>query len=143
VLAERARFRLEYFACESRLFDTLLRFLSAQRHLLEITYLSRSPDTQTTTWVRGQEALHTVHTLSRMAPLLLHSQLDGSSLRRLEYIGGGQSLRGEDLPPRTAIEVTEVRVGRWEDVPGRDQVFLHRDEYLLDQAHTYRTSAET
>jgi len=95
MLAERARFRLEYFACESPLFDTLLRFLSTQRHLLGFTYLSRSPDTQTTTRVRGQEVLHTVQALSTTAPLLLHSQLDSTSLRHLEYIGGGQSLREE------------------------------------------------
>jgi len=51
--------------------------------------ISRSPDTQTTTWVRGQEVLHPVQALSTAAPLLLHSQLDDTSLRHLEYNGGG------------------------------------------------------
>ena len=95
MLTERAQFRLEYFACESPLFSTLLHFLSTQRHLLEFTYLARSPETQTATRVRGQEVLHTVQTLSTTASLLLHPQLDTTSLRRLEYTSGGRDLKEE------------------------------------------------
>ena len=95
ILAERAQFQLEYFACESPLFDSLLRFLSTQRHLLEFTYHAQSLETQTTTRVCGQEVLCTIRTLSTTAPLLLHPKLDATSLRHLEYMGGGQSLREE------------------------------------------------
>ena len=95
MLAERAQFRLDYFACESPLFDTLLRFLSTQRHLLEFTYLPRPLKTQTKTRVRDQEVLNSVQTLSTTASLLLHPQLDATSLRHLEYVGGGQGLREE------------------------------------------------
>jgi len=41
MLKERARFQLEYFACGSPLFTTLISFLSTQRHLLKFTYLAR------------------------------------------------------------------------------------------------------
>ena len=74
--------------------NLLLRFFSTQRHL-EFTYLSRLSDTQTTTRVRAQDVLHIVHTLSTTVPLLLHPQLGDTSLRRLEYISGGQSSREE------------------------------------------------
>jgi len=95
MLAERAQFQLDYFTCGSPLFDTVIRFLFTQRHLLEFTYLARSLETQTTPRVRGQEVLYSVQTLSTTAPLLLHPQLDVGSLRHLEYVGGGQSLREE------------------------------------------------
>jgi len=95
VLTEKAQFRLEYFACESPLFDSLLRFLSTQRHLLEFTYLARSLETQAISHPCGEEVLHTIQTLSTTAPLLLSPQLDPTSLQHLEYIGGDQSLREE------------------------------------------------
>ena len=95
MLAETAQFQLEYFACESPLFETLIRFLSTQRYLLEFTYLARSLETQATTRLRTQDILHTIQTLSTTAPILLHPQSDLTSLRRLEYLGGGQSLREE------------------------------------------------
>ena len=53
VLAERARFRLEYSACESPLFDSLFRFLSAQRDLLGFTRFSRDPDDKPPPWRRS------------------------------------------------------------------------------------------
>ena len=93
MFAERAQFQLEHFTRESFPFDTLLRFLFIQRHLLECTYLTRSLEARTTTQVRGQEILCIVQTLSTTASLLLHPQLDATSLRRLEYIGDGQSSR--------------------------------------------------
>lgn len=95
MLTERAQFRLEYFACESPLFNTLLHFLSTQRYLLEFTHLARSPETQTATRVHGQEVLHTVQTLSTTASLLLHPRLDTTSLRRLEYTSCGRDLKEE------------------------------------------------
>ena len=93
-LAEKARFQLEYFSCESPLSETLLRFLATQQQLLEFTYFSQSIETQTTR-VRGQDVLHSVQTLSTTAPLLLHPQLHAASLRHLDYKGGGQSLKEE------------------------------------------------
>lgn len=94
-LAERAHFQLEYFACGSPLFDTLLHFLSTQRRLLEFTYLPRSQEAQTVTQVRGQEMLQSVQTLSTTARLLLYPKLAVTSLLHLTYVGVAQSLREE------------------------------------------------
>lgn len=94
-LAQKARFQLEYFACGSPLFDTLLDFLSTQQHLLEFAHLARSLEAQTGTWVHGQEILHSVRTLGTTARLLLCPRLNVPSLRHLTYVGGGQSLREE------------------------------------------------
>ena len=95
ILAERVQFQLEHFTCKSPPFDSLLRFLSTQRRLLEVTFLGRPLETQALTRVYGQEILCTVQTLSTTASLLLHPRLNAASLRHLEYIGGGQSLREE------------------------------------------------
>ena len=137
LLAEGAQFRLEYFACESPLSDTLLRFLSTQPYLLEFTYLARSLETQATTHLRSQEVLHTVQTLSTTASLLLHPRLDPTSLRHLEYVGGGQSLREEVR----AIEMIyrlgpQLRSLRFVWGTGRTETFLDVTKFFCIAADT-------
>jgi len=131
MLAERAQFFLEYFTRESRLFDTLLRFLSTQRHLLEFTVSLRVtgyPYHDLGPWPRGvAHCPHGIHddtpsitlTIGRHVVTTLGVHWWWPELERR-----GSSNR-EDLPPRTATEVAVIRVGRQEDrdIPGRDQVF--------------------
>ena len=137
MLAERAQFRLESFACESPLFDTLLRFLSTQQYLLEFTYLARSLETQPTTRLYGQEVLHTVQTLSTTAPLLLYPQLDPASLRHLEYIGGGQSLREEVRAIERIYRLApQLRSLRFMWGSGRTETFLDVTKFFCIAANT-------
>jgi len=137
LLAERAQFRLECFVCESPLFDTLLWFLSTQRHLREFTHLAGSLATHTATRVRGPQVLDTVQTLSATAPLLLHPQLDPSSLRHLEYMGGGQGL-GEEV---RAIEKIyqlgpQLRSLRFMWGAGRTETFLDVTKFFCIAKNT-------
>ena len=137
VLAKRAQFRLEYFACESPLFDTLLRFLSTQRYLLEFTYLAGFLETQTTTRVRGPEVLHTVQTLSTTAPLLLHPQLDTSSLRHLEYVSGGHGLGKEAQAIERIYRLgPQLRSLRFMCGVGRTQTFLDVTKFFCIATNT-------
>ena len=137
MLAERAQFRLEYFACESPLFDTLLRFLSTQQYLLEFTYLARSLETRITTRSCDQEVLHTVQTLSTTAPLLLHPQFEPASLRRLEYIGGGQSLREEVRAIERIHRLgPQLRSLRFMWGAGRTETFLDVTKFFCIAANT-------
>lgn len=137
VLAEKAQFQLKYFACESPLFDSLLRFLSTQRHLLEFTYLARSPETQPISDHRGEEVLHTIQTLSTTAPLLLYPQLDPTSLQHLEYIGGDQSLREEvraiEKIYRLGPQLSSLRF-MWG--AGRTETFLDVTKFFCIAANT-------
>jgi hypothetical protein len=137
ILAEKTQFQLEYFACESPLFDTLLHFLSTQQRLLEFTYLARSLETQTTTWVRDQEVLGTVQTLSTTAPLLLHPQLDATSLRHLEYIGGSQSLREEVRAIEEIYRLgPQLRSLRFMWSVGRTETFLDVSKFFCIATNT-------
>jgi len=125
MLVERAQFRIEYFACESPLLNTLLRFLSTQRHLLEFTYLkiTRYPSRDPDPWPSGL-----AHTSSTTAPLLLRPQLDSTSLRQLEYIGGGRSSREEVRAVEKIYRLGSLRfawgAGRTETFLGMTKIFF-------------------
>jgi len=137
VLAERAQFRLEYFACESPLFDSLLLFLSTQRHLLQFAYLARSLETQTTSHPRGEDVLHTVQTLSTTAPFLLSPQFDPTSLRHLEYIGGDQSLREEVRAIEKIYQLgPQLRSLRFVWGAGRTETFLDVTKFFCIAANS-------
>ena len=137
MLAERAQFQLEYFACDSLLFDSLLRFLSTQPYLLEFIYLARSLGIPATPHPRGEDVLHTVQTLSTTAPLLLHPQLDSTSLRHLDYIGGGQSLREEVRAIEKIYELgQQLRSLRFTWGGGRTETFLDVTKFFCIAANT-------
>ena len=138
VLAERAQFQLEYFACESPLFDTLLRFLSSQRRLLEFTYLTQSLEPQTLiSHPHDGGILHTVQTLSTTVPLLSHPQLDPTSLRRLEYIGGGHSLKEEVRAIEKIYRLgPQLRSLRFTWGAGRAEAFLDVTKFFCIAANT-------
>lgn len=136
-LAERVHFQLRYFTCGSPLFDALFHFLSTQRHLLEFTYLARSPETRSETQVCSQEILRSVQTLDTTAPLLLHPQLDVTSLRHLVYVGGGQGV-GEEV---RAIEKIyrlgpQLRSLRFMWGAGRTETFLDVTKFFCIAANT-------
>jgi hypothetical protein len=137
ILAERAQFQLECFACESPLFESLLCFLSTQQHLLKFAYLTRSLETEPTTRVCGQEFLHTTQTLSTTAPLLLHPQLDAASLRHLEYMGFGQSLRGEIRAIEKICRLApQLRSLRFVWGAGRTETFLDVTKFFCIATNT-------
>ena len=137
MLAERVQFRLEYFTCKSPPFDSLLRFLSTQRRLLEVTFLGRPLETQALTRVYGQEVLCTVQTLSTTAPLLLHPRLNAASLRHLEYIGGGQSLREEARAIKKICQFgPQLRSLRFIWNTGRAETFLDVTKFFSIAAST-------
>ena len=137
MLTERAQFQLEYLACKSPLSDSLLRFLYTQRHLLEFTYLARSPETQDTTRARGQGILYTVQTLSTTPSLLLHPRLDTTSLRHLEYMGGGQSLREEVRAIEKIYRLgPQLRSLRFMWGTGRTETFLDVTKFFCIATNT-------
>lgn len=136
-LVQKAYFQLEYFACGSPLFDTLLHFLSTQRQLLEFTSLPQSLEVQAGAPVRGQEILHSVQTLNTTARLLLYPRLNVASLRDLTYVGGGQSL-GEEL---RAIEKIyqlgpQLRSLRFVWGAGRAETFLDVTKFFCIATNT-------
>ena len=137
ILAERAQFQLEHFTCDSLLFDSLLRFLSTQSHLLEFTYLTQSLEIQTTSHPRGEGVLHSVQTLSTTAPFLLHPQLDPTSLRHLEYIDGGQSLKEEVRAIEKIYQLgPQLRSLRFMWGAGRTETFLDVTKFFCIAANT-------
>ena len=118
--SRRTQFRFEYFACESPLFDILLPFLSTQRHICGFA-------------LHEPEALHNVQASSTTSPLLLHPQLDTSSLRRLEYMSHDQSLREEVRAIERIYRLRPQLRSLW-FVWDAGKIcaspsFLHRDEY--------------
>lgn len=137
ILAERARFQLEYFACGSPLFTTLISFLSIQRHLLKFTYLARSSEAQTIPLTLDRDILCTVESLSTTASLLLHARSNTTSLRHLEYVGGGQNL-GEEVQ---AIEKVyqlgpQLRSLRFFWGAGRTETFLDVTRFFCIATNT-------
>lgn len=136
MLAERAQFQLGYFACGSPLSDSLLRFLSTQRHLLKFIHLARSLETKPTTRVCGQGVLYTAQKLSTTASLLLHPQLDTTSLRHLEYIGG-QSLREEIRAIEKIYRLgPQLRSLRFMWGTGRTETFLDVTKFVCIATNT-------
>ena len=137
-LVQKASFQLKYFACGSPLFDTLLHFLSTQRHLLEFAYLARSLEAQPETLVHGQEILHSVQTLSTTAHLLLYPQLNVASLRDLTYVGGGQSLREEVQAIEEIYQLgPQLRSLRFMWGVGRTETFLDVTKFFCIAANTF------